>query len=229
MDRISDLPDLALQAIFDHLDMRSLVNCRATSKRFRFWADQARPRELVVQCEFRLENPFHLGELNITRWYNFGDKSEDNPKDKIDEGNVVKIGSNVPCWVLFKGITFSLQGCLRCLKINFTIRRSEFELLNQLVALRHLELYELTGKVNLSLPNLKVFYLYGIKSEYEHKVENYLYNMPNPECEHMLTVDCPRLETFFCVLGMREIKLEPGTAKSIKTLETVSVFLNSRD
>ena len=134
---IDQLPDLCLRKIFRYFGLRDLARCRSVNHLFKFYADQAEVRELVV------------GEYSTNRhpnnWY-----LTDKPIESADRIR----------WKAFACLkTSQLRQQLKFLRITwFEANDSSLKLLNGLEQLIHLEIgtWSSFRKSTCSLPNLKV-------------------------------------------------------------------------
>ena len=192
---MNSLPDLAVYPVFKHLDVADLLACRLVSRRFRFFAEQARLHELMIRDK---DLPLQLQRTSKDNdgWWYFA-------KEPVKKENEVFI------WDLSQMQAFPLRiDSLRRLMITLPLRSFETiaSFVNQLTKLKHLEIVELEelhqdGTLTIALPELESIYL--------------------GEFEFRLTLVCPVLKEVFCDSGFNNIKFVHR--ESIERL-TIEIF-----
>ena len=138
-----------MQNIFECLSLRELVKCRAVSRQFKSYADQAVAAvdELIVGDCFTPKD---------TNWH------------QTDRSYNLK---NLISWEAFASVesSFKLSGQLKFLHIHLSYADLDFDVLNAFTQLVHLEI-ELwaknSGPKKLNLPNLQVLYISGVWNSY---------------------------------------------------------------
>ena len=181
--RLDQLPDLCLRKLFAFLSLRSRAKCRSVCRLFKFYADETRVDELVVQYsryDSRCSDTF--SECRV--WY-LTDRELD------FRNSITQVGfSSMRCLL-------KLNERLRFLHVHLGYSSSfDFKLLNDLKQLVHLEIrLQADGDVpkTLALPNLKVF---DVQSLLRH--DSYVLNTPKLEvlaCNEIRKIQVEHPET----------------------------------
>lgn len=172
---LNDLFDFLLLDIFELCDIKDLFNFRRVCKKWKSLVDRVKIDELVYQ------NPEF-----VTNWYYIN-----KPVKNVLEIGFESLFKSDPKYYLLESCRFGLKS-LKRLRIDYPIVGGKFDLkhLNKFVELEHLELLNkhTYGTHTLTLPKLKVFYLYNLRNG-------------------ILTIDCPNLKVLNCRNGLEVTKI----------------------
>lgn len=233
------LPIELLQFIFRHLDLYDLLNCRLVNKKWKFFIDETKIDELILNDKV---------EDYENYWFH--------TRKGLNYKNAIKLDQ----LCALKAIFFKLEHSLKCLHINEMRRDYEsidnFEFINSFSKLEQLDIAGLVtylgDSFHLNLPNLKIFQINNIDYDDEGETfEPIVLNTPKLEvlkCEQFDYIDvayphaiknlqvkryirkCDRfnnLEYFTCSTDLNRDVL--SIFRNLKELNLYSDFLNDYD
>jgi len=209
MSNFDKIPIELTPLIFQHLDVRDLPSCRLVCKKWKFFIDEIKPTELIVQRERNLSRLLNDLYLSI--------RNENNEKGNfwLNTNRPFNLRNRifVPKFTTFHSFPYSLQNLKYLLVKTKICLENSLAMLNSLTNLEHFEAIDLrlncktATTVTLTLPNLRTLYIDHL--DWDHFGRRGL--------RKMLFIDSSKLKTIRYNSEIMLIKLiQPNTVERLE-------------